>query len=458
MHWYQTLDFAQGPLYQVIAQAIARAVRTGELQPEQRLPAQRTLAKEIGCTLGTISRAYQLTNEMGLTRSTTGSGSYICAQHPFGFAIPDVQGPALINMSINTPLLQSRAELMGDALAALAQRLSFDPALMDYQIDQGALRQRQVLCDWYRTAGLDCQPEQLCMTAGAQHGLALVLSTFTRPGDAILAEAVSYPGLRPLAERFGLTLHPLPIDQQGLIPEALDEQCRRHLPRLLFCNPRFHNPTSSWMSERRKQQLATLARQHQLLVVEDDILAHFGPTSAPLYNLYPEQTIYLSSLSKSLAPGLRIGLLVASPTLMTSLSQTLRQDIWMASPMMAELAVRCIESGYSRQLQASDQRELSQRATLLKPLITANNPGCTVQYQPGSPHGWLHLPAQRDALQFVEQLQHKGVLLKPASDFTLPGVQHVNAVRFSLSAPLTRDQLHQGLQLIQQQLCSQQRL
>ena len=102
MQWYEKLDFTQGALYEVIAQGIAQAVRTGELEPGQQLPPQRFLAKVIGCTVGTVSRAYKLADSMGLLHSTTGSGSYVNPQHPFGFAIPESDGSHVINLSINT--------------------------------------------------------------------------------------------------------------------------------------------------------------------------------------------------------------------------------------------------------------------------------------------------------------------------------------------------------------------
>lgn len=448
MQWYQKLDFSAGKLYEVITQGIASGIRSGELRPGQRLPAQRALARNIGCTVGTISRAYQHAEQLGLISSARGSGSYIQPQAACSFAIPDASTQEIINLSINTPLLQHRTPLLSQGLQQLARQLPLSPSLMDYQADQGALHHRQQLAHWYHHAGIELRPENLLLTAGAQHGLALAFSAFTRPGDKLLAEALSYPGLKPLAKRFGLKLIPVAMDAQGLCMDDLARHYRHHLPGLLYCNPRIHNPTSTQMPEGRRRQLADFARQHKLLVFEDDVLAHFGPPQTPLYNLYPARTVYLSCLSKSLVPGLRLGLVAAEPTLIEQLSQTLRNDIWMASPLMSALAVLCIESGQAQALREQDCAELQQRRLLLSRLPDS----CNIHCSEGSPHGWLELPTSVSAAEFSTQLQERGVLVKTASHFQIDPGQPLNAIRFSISAPLTRALLRDALGKMEQLL------
>jgi DNA-binding transcriptional regulator YhcF (GntR family) len=111
MDWYKKIQFSEAPVYKAIAHGIANAVNQGELRPSDKLPTQRYLSKVIGCTVGTITRAYKYAEDMGLVVSVIGSGSYIKTQSDLGFSIPETDKKDLINLSINTPSLHSRAGL-----------------------------------------------------------------------------------------------------------------------------------------------------------------------------------------------------------------------------------------------------------------------------------------------------------------------------------------------------------
>ena len=448
MDWYRKLQFSDAALYKTIAFGIAAAVNRGELLPGDKLPTQRFLSKAIGCTVGTITRAYKLAEDMGIVSSIIGSGSYVKSQDQLGFTIPDGNIRDTINLSINTPSLLTRSKFISESLHEAGEKYLYNSHALDYQNNYGNQNVRQTLLDWYKDAGLEANLGNTILSAGGQHGLSLSISALARPKDTILSESVSYHGLAPLIDRYHLQLKTVEMDDEGIIPDSLDRYCRHHLPIALYLNPRIHNPTTAQMSVDRKKAVADVARKHQIYIIEDDVLSHHANPSPPIYNFYPEKTIYLSSMSKSLAPSLRVGMIVANDDLIHVIAKTLKDDIWMTSPILADLAAHWIKTGIATQLIRSDQHELMRRAERFKIILGSYS----FQYSEGSPHVWLHLPDHWSPRNFVDAMKEQNVLLKGSEDFIVNSRDRVNAVRISMTSPDSIQQVNTGLHRIALQL------
>src|SRR6478752_9666551 len=160
------------------------------------------------------------------------------------------------------------------------------------------------MATWLARGGLPVDADRVVLTGGAQHAIAAAFSAVLKAGDTLLVEELTYAGARQFAQQLQLKLRGVAIDAEGLKPEALEQACRLTRGRVLYCMPRLHNPTSAVMSERRRRQSASIAEQYRLTVIEDDVYGFLSPERAPLAALIPDQTIFVSSLSKSLFPGM----------------------------------------------------------------------------------------------------------------------------------------------------------
>lgn len=257
------------PKYLAIANSIARAVETGRIKPGARLPTHRALAREANVTIGTVSRAYDEVYRRGLVVGEVGRGTFVRSLPPEArpFGDRDNTAEGAIDLSLNVPVPGARAAELAKVVAELAKRGRLH-GLLGYAPHAGTARHRAAGAEWISRSGLKVSPDEVVVTNGAQHAILLVLSTLTRPGDVILAEGLTYPGVKAVASMLHLRLEGLAIDGKGLRPEAFQEACEKHQPKALYCMPTLQNPTGSIMSEQRRRQVAEIARAYRVAILE----------------------------------------------------------------------------------------------------------------------------------------------------------------------------------------------
>ena len=219
--------------------------------------------------------------------------------------------------------------------------------LMNYHGGAGSLAERAAGAAWLAPLMGAVPPQRIAVVPGAQTGLTALLSLLARPGDTILMEPLTYPGLIGAARQRGLTIAPVASDADGPLPDALDEAASRHSAKLFALTPTLQNPTCITIPERRRQDLVAVARYRDLILIEDDpysLLA--GDAPAPLAALAPERTWHVATLSKVLTPGLRTAFVVTpegadgAPFL-----AALRATALMPAPLMTALAAHWIRIG-----------------------------------------------------------------------------------------------------------------
>ena len=209
-------------------------------------------------------------------------------------------------------------------------------------------------------------------------------------------------------------------------------------------------PTSAIMSDRRRRQIAAVAEKYRLTVVEDDVYGFLSPEKAPLAALIPQRTVFVTSLSKSLFPGMRLGCVAAPPDILEKVAGAVWTTMIMASPIGADLLSGWIEDGTATRIAEWKRHEVAARQSMARRLLE----GERMQTHPASPHIWLHLPARWSAESFVSQARARGVIVNPSTQFVL-GEQPPRAVRVCLGPPRTRAGLEQALAAIRQTLASQ---
>jgi len=245
-----------------------------------------------------------------------------------------------------------------------------------------------------------------------------------------MVEALTYPGIKNLARLFGLKLRPLAIDRDGLDPGDLRAACRDEGARVLYCMPNVHNPTTATLSAARRREVAELAGRHSVLVIEDDVYPRAAEAPPAIAELRPEQTVYISSLSKTVAPGLRVGSITAPARLYPDLVAVTQTTSWMAPPLMAELACRWIEDGTAEALER--QREAVTRQ--LHGVAETALEGAAYRREPHNAHLWLPLEAPWSGAEFAAKAAGHRILVTPAEHFAIDPNRAPAAVRLCLSA------------------------
>lgn len=444
----QLVDDGQ-PRYLALVDAIAGAIERGELKVGDRLPPQRRLAWKLGLNPSTTQQAYREAAARHLVAGEVGRGTYVLAgsNEATLFRLKHHEGHApLIDLSTNVPVADPHNLDLHDTLRGLLQR--HDSSLLDHYLGPEQLLLGRIHgAHWLANRDLALSADQLLLCGGAQQALALVLQSFCQAGEPVMLEALTAPGIKAACRQLRLPVHGVALDSQGLRPDDLDRVARATGARLLVTTPTLHNPTGACMEDARREAIAAVVKRLGLLVIEDDV---YGALSGrpPLYPLLGDQGILISSLSKTVAAGLRLGWIVASPGLLAQVDPHTQASHWSVSPLNLKVACQWIEDGTAARRLAWQREETFERWRLARRLL---GEGLQNTGQP-SPHAWLATP--RGAEKVVRQCREQGVEIVPASVFAI-GASEVQAVRISLSAAATRAELKRGLEVVRQVLSGQ---
>ncbi len=260
-------------------------------------------------------------------------------------------------------------------------------------------------------------------------------------GETLFCEGLSYPGMLGNARQLKNQVVGLAMDEEGLLPEALEAACRTRRAKLLYLTPTLQNPTTATMSLARREAIVAIARRHDLLIIEDDVNGLL-PESAlpPLVNLAPERVIYLGSLAKIACGGLRVGFVLTPPHLRGAFAQAMRLSSWMVSPLLIELACKLVSQRQIMPLVEQQRQILARRGELLRHLL----PGA--RWQAGSMHAWLPLPEPWRSQEFAEAANALDVGVASGEHFAAGQFAAPQGVRLSLSQPATDARVAEGLE------------
>jgi DNA-binding transcriptional MocR family regulator len=447
--WNPDLSRYGGPRYVAIVEAISEDIERGRLKPGDQMPTHRDLANHLSVTTGTVTRAYAEAARRGLLVGETGRGTFV-KETLFSEEFPapaSTEDDTLIDLSLNIPPLPL-GDPLGQALSktfdSLSKRTGLS-ALMGYQPAAGADRHRAAGAAWMARARIEARPQQILVCSGALHAMTVVFSTLCRPGDTIFTESLTYPGMKNLAHLLNLRLRGLPVDAEGIMPDAFDEACRRERVKVLYTIPTIQNPLGTVMPEARRREIARVAASHGVAIVEDDVHSFMLPAPPPpLSSFAPENSYYILSTSKSIAGGMRIGYLLAPDRMVETLATSLRATVWMAAPLMAEIASEWIKDGTADRLVEQKRAEAAARQEIARRALS----GFEFEAHPLSFHLWLHLPAPWRSNEFTAQLKRHGVAVTSSEAFVPAREEAPHAVRVCLGAPRSRAQLEDGLAIV----------
>ncbi|MCP5163302.1 MAG: PLP-dependent aminotransferase family protein [Hahellaceae bacterium] len=456
--WVPDLAQFPGTRYQALANAIESGIKSAQLKPDERLPTHRFLADALGVTVGTVTRGYAEAESRGLVYAVVGRGTFV---RPLGTAPSapaeglihglriDEPSSDVIDLSLNLPVTADKAADLAQAMGNLAQHPAEMNRLLCYQPEVGMAQHRRSLADWFSRSDWEINPDDTIIVQGAQHGILVTLMALTRPGDILLTEGLTYPGLTAITQQMKLETKGLPMDAEGIVPEALEAACQKYSPRLLYCIPVLQNPTTVVMSPARRAQVIDICKKYQVMILEDDIYAQLlSQAPAPMASMAPEAVIYVSSVSKTLSPGLRVGLVVAPPLWRDRIAAAVRASCWMTSPISVALVCEWIHSGLAATQLQQQRDEMYRRHTLAREILgDASYDACI----PGF-HIWLKLPETWRAGEFVREAAQRKILLKAAGVFAVGHFDAPHAVRIALSGASDMPSLQTALETLRTML------
>ncbi|HPC82181.1 MAG TPA: PLP-dependent aminotransferase family protein [Thermoanaerobaculaceae bacterium] len=436
--WLPDIADSKRPAYLAIADAIADAIRQGRLRPGDLLPTHRLLADLLGVNVSTVTRAYREAARRRLVGGEVGRGTFVLgvASEAALFALEQRPEGGVIDLSPNTPPAMLYDPDLAGALGDLDEREA--ARLLHYPTTADALQHARAAAAWLGRRGVSAEPDAIVVCAGAQHAMDSALGAFQEL-EEIGCEPLVYPGLKAAARRWRRRLHPMAMDAEGVTPGAFEAACRAGV-RLAVLSPTLHNPTTATMGLERRQRLVEIARRHDVVIVEEDVYGLL-PAQAPppLAALAPERVLYLTGLSKTVAPGLRIGYLVVPPRLRERLRDASHHTSWYVSPISAALATRWLGDGTAWRRLLAQRRELAARHRLCARQLE----GHAWRGEPHCPHVWLTLPPGRSAA-FAKQALAAGVVVVPSAVFAV-GRACEDGVRISLGAATDRASLAEAL-------------
>ncbi|HVM99576.1 MAG TPA: PLP-dependent aminotransferase family protein [Caulobacteraceae bacterium] len=437
--WRPTLSGDRGPAYAQIVEALSSDIEGGVLARGARLPTQRALAHQIGVGIGTVTRAYAAAEGLGLIEAVVGRGSFVAG------AAPPLRTDEVIDLSRNIAPIAPAAAALRAGFAALARRADL-PLRLDYAPDGGFEADRRAGALWLRrTANLPAvDPDRLIVTAGAQQAIAVALRALGRPGDALIVERATFNGVRVAAAGAGLRLAPADMDVEGLTPDALARAAAGTGAKVAYVQP-YQNPTARVMSLTRRRDIVAAARRCGVVLIEDDL---YGPHVAdlglpPMAALAPDQVVYVSGLTKCLAPGLRTGFLIPPDRLRPAALEALRASTFGPPTLGAALGTQWIENGVAFDIFEAVRRDIARRteiavaalAGLIEPIR-----------QRASTHLWLPM-GELEAERVAGQALRSQVRVTPPSAPFADGVP-VDGLRICLGAASDLEALQRGLAVL----------
>ncbi len=441
--WVPDISKIDGPRYLAVAGAIARAIDNGELPPGAQLPSQRDLAERLGVTVGTVSRAYALARKRRLIAGEVGRGTFVQgvgARERTGDIIPKIERHGIDLSCYRSPVDGLNNEIL-EMLSEMASRASLLP-LHKYAPGAGSTSHRLAGTSWIGRTGYEVQAENILISNGAQQAIFVCIATLVNHGELLLTEELTYSGVKALCNLHGCRLRGVAMDDEGLIPDALEQTVIETGARVVYMQPTIHNPTTITMPLARRRQIAALAEKHDLVIIEDDAAASaMADRPVPISALIPGRSCYITSLSKSISPTLRIAYIAAEQPLIGALTDTFHTLNLSASPITAEIAALLIGDGIANEIAKKYVAQMSRRMEIAKSLL----PSDLVRGSAGAFYVWLTLPERWSSDDFSAAARRGGVSVAALESFLVERICMRPGVRLSLNPTSQVERLAAGI-------------
>ncbi len=454
---------AEQPIYLQIRDRIRRLISSGALQPGDRLPSVRELAKEAAVNKLTVIEAYSVLEADGLIHARQGSGYFVncCPEIPLNLVssfapaqrvvIPPPQygtfcksymtsfeaqrQPGILDFSSGFPQAFGLEDLQRIARRAMSQ---IADTLYQYDTPRGLQTLRQQIAQLLVQRGLIVSADNLMITTGSMQGISLALRYFVQPGDWVIVETPCYHGALSILENLRARTIGIPMTPAGMNLELLEQYLKSHRPKLIYTVSTLHNPTGITTSLAHRKQLLALAQQYDCFILEDNAYEglQFEPVPPPIKALDQQnRVIYVSTFSKTLMGSLRVGyMVVTGEHLQPLIEQKLINDLHTPTPSQAIVSEYLASGHYRHRLRDLQTYHLQSRNQMLQALEDHFPAEVTWTVPIGGLLLWVQLPDRLPLEQICHTLREQGILTTPATAF-FPDRKGYNAMRLNFSHP-----------------------
>jgi DNA-binding transcriptional MocR family regulator len=467
---------AATPVYRQIAEGIQKALRDGRLSAGQQLPPTRDLAKQLAVNRNTVIAAYDLLVEIGVATGHTGRGTFLAGAAPpdrpastgdawLGTFARAVQGPGVGSLLTIYRVATSHegislaggypaGELMPVEPFARAMERTLrerGPEVLSYGPTAGYGPLRETIAAEMSRKGGPCDASSVLITNGSQQALELAFRAFVDPGDAVVVEDPTYTGAISALAALGARVVGVPLDEQGIRPDLLDLALARHRPRVMYVQPTFHNPTARVMGEARRREVVSIAARHRCVIVEDDWAGdlRFEGRGLPTLRTLDggDHVLYVSTFSKKLLPGLRVGWVVAPEPAFERLLALKQIEDCGTSPLVQAALHAFIASGSQEEHLARVRSAYLSRSRAMDEAIRLHFPeGARFTRPSGGLFGWVVLPESVDGDELFNAARERGVLIGRGSLFHVSGGGR-NTLRLTFASS-AEEQLRSGIEVL----------
>jgi len=478
------------PVYQQIAAQLGNAIAHGERAPGERLPAIRALAAELGVHRDTVALAYEQLANAGWVEARVGAGTFVSASRATRIGTATRNGNSKPAASSIPAALDRDRELdltlapqvdrlialdntrpryaTGDDMVAFHRlipdprfypvdefRACIDtafreegPELFSYASPEGDPRLRRAMAKHFRGHGIHRGADELVLCHGASQGITLALRLFTQPGDQVVVEVPTYANVLSAFAGLGLSAAPVPMDEHGPDPDALDRLLAKPEVKAFYTIPSFHNPLGTTTPLERRHEILEIATRHGVPVLEDGFeldLRFRGENILPLAALdESDVVVLLFSFSKSLFPGVRVGSISARGRALEGLV-ALKHATDLSDALLLQAGLtRFIESGaYERHLTRIRKVLRSRHQAMDEALESSMPPGTTWTRPDGGYQLWVELPFEIDTRDLLADAARAGVLFSPGTLF-MPDARPSRAMRLTVACA-DEDEIRRGV-------------
>lgn len=288
---------------------------------------------------------------------------------------------------------------------------------------------------------------RVIVTNGTQSAFNMLLGGLVGHGNVLAVERLTYPPILVLAQRFGFIPKGVEMDEEGIIPNALEELCRVDRPKALYILSTLQNPTTATMSFERRQAIVAVARKYDLQIIEDDIYSLLPENlPPPISALAPERSWYLLGVAKTIAAGMKIAYVVA-PMAAAAEAQFwpgVRATFWMAAPISAAVSTQLIQTGGAGRIIDAVRREMAARHLIVRPILSQTD----FVTKDGALHVWIRLPPSVSATELAADIRAQGVNIGTGDPYVLPGEVAPQAIRIGIGHAKSHAELEEAMRKI----------
>lgn len=461
-------------VYLQIRDRISRLIKSGALQPGDKLPSIRSMALNTGVNKLTVIEAYSVLEADGLIHARQGAGYFVsspaiaCPQSACNFAPPQEvivseqkggsffnvymaslnarQHSGMIDFSSGFPFEAGVEDLQRIARRAVKQ---ISTTLFHYDLPQGQLMLRQQISRLLVQRGLEVTPDRLIVTNGSKQALSLAIQHYVQPGDWVIVESPTYHGMLAILSDRGARVIGIPMTAEGMNLELLEKYLYTHHPKIIYTVSTLHNPTGVTTSQFHRQQLLLLAERYNCQILEDNAYEglNVDPVPAPIKALDRKDCVtYIGTFSKTLMPGIRVGYMVVTGQHYQPLvERKLLHDLHGSTVSQAIVSEYLASGHYRRHLAHLRSQLLQSRNTMLSALERYFPTTASWTVPNGGLFLWVHLPANLPMQSIYQQALSRQVLVGDGMPF-FPGQQGYPAWRLNYSH--TPEEIERGISVL----------